>query len=97
MHEGIMDDFFENFFWIFILRAKNRFWWCLQTPYKDKQFLFKQRVSKDTMKGWRKPNRRQKIKDDASRRSTNTIKRNSNHLERLRKARYEKEEDKLYE
>ena len=27
-----MDGFFEIFFLILILRAKNRFWWCLQTP-----------------------------------------------------------------
>ena len=27
-----MDGFFEIFCLILILRAKNRFWWCLQTP-----------------------------------------------------------------
>ena len=64
---------------------------------RRKECLRQNKVSKDTMKGWRKPKRRKQIEMDASRSSTSSIRRNAKHLLNMKRAKLEKEEEALYE
>ena len=68
-----------------------------KTSKEKKNYLALNGLSKDTMKTWRKPKRKETIRRDAMKRGMNGKKKSSQALKRVRGAVYPKQEEELYD